>query len=237
MREDDGYSELATPAERQSWTQQNNLMYGGLIAIGVVILQGFLTAQSLGASAKISVIAFAIALPLLAVLIMIGALPGAEQRGRDGAAKGVAVLASIVGVIAAFWHIHWVAGVAVLVTGALATGVYGSHFTGSRVGQLTQRFRRGGNADTSATAHQPPPVRHPYPTGPEAPTAFMPHPARQAQPFPGTEQRYPAANPQYPGELTEQISHDQTRRYPNAPGAQQHPGAQQYPGAGGTPES
>jgi transcriptional regulator with XRE-family HTH domain len=35
---------LATPEEKRRWAKQNNLMYGGLIAISVVILQGFLGA-------------------------------------------------------------------------------------------------------------------------------------------------------------------------------------------------
>ncbi|GAB2680779.1 hypothetical protein [Nocardia goodfellowii] len=231
MREDDAYAESATPAERQSWAKQNNRMYGGLIAIGVVILQGFLTAHPLGTSAQISVIAFAVALPLLAVLILLGELHGSDQAGQanatDEAVKAIAMLASITGVIAAFWHIDWVAGVAVLITGALALGVYGSHFSGSRLGQSTlHRFRRGGESPPNA-GHQPPAPRHPYPTGPEAPTTVMPHPARQAP------QQFPS------GPTTE-------HQVPNSPGGQQHPGpqhpgSQQYPGQtpppSGTPNS
>ncbi|WP_194818277.1 hypothetical protein [Nocardia sp. XZ_19_385] len=216
MREDDAYSEFATPAERQSWAKQNNLMYGGLIAIGVVILQGFLTAHPLGTSARISVIAFAIALPLLAVLILLGELRSgdspAPSNATDEAVKGLAMLASIIGVIAAFWHIDWVAGVAILVTGALALGVYGSHFSGSRFGQVANRFRRSGNNTPQNAGHQPAPPRHPYPTGPEAPTTVMPHPARQQQ-----QQQFPS------GPTTE-------HQFPNGPGGQQHPGGHQPPG-------
>ncbi|MEV0247829.1 hypothetical protein AB0H76_14650 [Nocardia sp. NPDC050712] len=207
MREDDDYAELAAPAEQRSRAQQNNLVYGGLIAIGVVILQGFLTADPLGTAARISVLAFAVALPLLAMLIMLGARPG-EQSGRTGATRSVALGASALGVLAAFWQIDWLAGLAVLVAGAVAAGVYGAHVPGSRFGLATSRFRRSQDSQPPAD-HQPPPPRHPYPTGPEAPTAFIPHPARQAQ------QQYP---------------HGATERFPSHP--PQHPGAQQYPGQG-----
>ncbi|MEV0764378.1 hypothetical protein [Nocardia sp. NPDC050435] len=235
MRADD-YTEPATAEERQSRARQHNLLCGGLIAVGALFAQGMLTAGPLSSAGTISVLAFAVALPLLAVLLLIG-------EGSGAAAKGVAVLASSIGVIAAFWQIAWIAGIVALVTGGIATGIYGAHFTDSRVGRLTRRFRRG-TGDTPASAHQPPPVRHPYPTGPEAPTAFMPHPARQGQQFPaeqrfpnqqfpgGPDQQYPrpGAEQPYPSEPTEQITHDQTKRYSNGAGAPQHPGAQQYPG-------
>jgi hypothetical protein len=44
--------------------RQNNLDYGGLIAIGVVLVQPFLTAVSLDPSAKICIAAFFVAIPL-----------------------------------------------------------------------------------------------------------------------------------------------------------------------------
>ena len=50
----------------QEWLRQNNLIYGGLIAIGVYMVQPFLTAGSLDLSARICVVAFSVAIPLLA---------------------------------------------------------------------------------------------------------------------------------------------------------------------------
>jgi hypothetical protein len=47
------------------------LIYGGLILIGVYMVQPFLTAPSLDASAKVSVIAFSVAIPPLAALVMV----------------------------------------------------------------------------------------------------------------------------------------------------------------------
>ncbi|MFC7446567.1 hypothetical protein [Rhodococcus daqingensis] len=151
MDEDDAYVELATPAERQSWDKQNSLMYGGLIAIGVVILQGFLTADPLGTSGKISVVAFAVALPLLAVLIMLGELQASATKVSmtDEIAKGIALSSSLVGVVAAFWHIDWLAGAAVIASGAAGLTVYGAHFSRSRFSRaVTVRSRAEGRGTT-----------------------------------------------------------------------------------------
>jgi len=48
------------PALEQEWLRQNNLSYGGLIAIGVFMVQPFLTAGSLDV----------VAIPLLAALML-----------------------------------------------------------------------------------------------------------------------------------------------------------------------
>ncbi len=46
-------------------------MYGGLIAGGVALVQPFLTAASLDPPATISVVAFSVAIPLLAALLLV----------------------------------------------------------------------------------------------------------------------------------------------------------------------
>jgi uncharacterized membrane protein len=61
----------ADPAQEQEWLRQNNLIYSGLIGIGVVMIQPFLTAASLDLTAKICVVAFSVAIPLLAALVMV----------------------------------------------------------------------------------------------------------------------------------------------------------------------
>ncbi|WP_330254574.1 hypothetical protein OG874_08545 [Nocardia sp. NBC_00565] len=155
MHEDEDYEKLATPTELKKWAKQNSLMYGGLIAIGVVILQGFLTADPLSVSGKISVVAFAISLPLLAVLIMLDELQSGDQAVSrsitDETAKALALLSSLVGVVAAFWHIDWFAGVAVIAAGIVALGVYGAHFSGSTFTQAALRRRQQRAERQSAT--------------------------------------------------------------------------------------
>jgi hypothetical protein len=49
------------------------LIYGGLIGIGVVLVQPFLTAASLDPSATICVVAFSVTIPLLAALVLVTA--------------------------------------------------------------------------------------------------------------------------------------------------------------------
>ncbi|MCI0633590.1 MAG: hypothetical protein L0206_06700 [Actinobacteria bacterium] len=46
------------------------MIYGGLIGIAVVMVQPFLTAPSLDASATVCIVAFSVAIPLLAALVM-----------------------------------------------------------------------------------------------------------------------------------------------------------------------
>jgi hypothetical protein len=60
----------AAPEQVQEWLPQLSLIYGGLIVIGVCMVQPFLTAASLDLSAK-SVVAFSVAIPLLAALVML----------------------------------------------------------------------------------------------------------------------------------------------------------------------
>ena len=59
------------PELQQEWIRQDNLAYGGLIAIGLVLVQPFVGGASLDTSGMICVVAFAIAIPLLAALVLV----------------------------------------------------------------------------------------------------------------------------------------------------------------------
>src|SRR5262249_56787544 len=59
------------PQLQQEWMRQDNLAYGGLIAIGVVLVQPFVGGASLDIAGMICVVAFAIAIPLLAALVLV----------------------------------------------------------------------------------------------------------------------------------------------------------------------
>jgi hypothetical protein len=83
------------------------------------------------------VVAFAIALPLLAVLILLGELHPSDPTQSTVTyeiTKAVAMVSSATGVVAAFWRIEWLAGVALLVAGTAGLAGYGAHFSGSRSG-------------------------------------------------------------------------------------------------------
>jgi hypothetical protein len=100
--------------------RQTGLIYAGLIAIAVVIMQGFLESPSNDASARISVIAFSVAIPLLAALVLVNRQETYRRRSTPSVsvtvAQSVAMGAALVGVVAGFWHIYWIAGVVFLAT-------------------------------------------------------------------------------------------------------------------------
>ena len=128
---------------KEDWTkkedliQQNNLVYLGLIGIGVVIMQPFLTAGSLNLSAEICVVAFSLAIPLLSILVMITHLQASHDNTLSsltngsltyGIAKTVGLVSASVGVVAAFWHVLWIAGVIVLVSGIAGFALYTTYY-------------------------------------------------------------------------------------------------------------
>jgi hypothetical protein len=116
------------PEQEQEGIRQNELIHGGLIAIAVVMIQPFLVAPSLDLSATISVVAFAVAIPLLGWLILVGRQESFRRRPSRSAmavvAKSIGEAGAAVGVVAGFWHIWWVAGVAVLASGVLGMAAH-----------------------------------------------------------------------------------------------------------------
>ena len=114
--------------QEQEWLRQNNLIYSGLIAIGVVMVQPFLTAASLDLSAKICVVAFSVTIPLLAVLVIVNRQEVFRGRMADSVlvtiGRLVALNGTLVGVVAGFWHILWIAGVGMLAGGLVAVAVH-----------------------------------------------------------------------------------------------------------------
>jgi len=100
--------------------RQSGLIYGGLIGIAVVMMQGFLEAPSRDTAARISVIAFSVAIPLLAALVMVNRQETFRRRPTPSVivtvAASIAQGAALAGLVAAFWHIGWVAGVVFLAT-------------------------------------------------------------------------------------------------------------------------
>jgi hypothetical protein len=125
-------SEALTGPMTQEVLGQRGLIYGGLILIGIVWVQPFLTAPSLDASAKVSVVAFAVAIPLLAALVLVNRQEAFRGRLTTSVtvtiAHAVAQLAAFVGLVAGFWHIAWIAGVSFLAAGLVAVGVHSAGF-------------------------------------------------------------------------------------------------------------
>jgi hypothetical protein len=75
-------------AHAEEVLRQNNLIYGGLIAIGAVMVQPFLLAAALDLPARICVVAFAVAIPLLAALALLNRQEGFRPRALAIAPDG-----------------------------------------------------------------------------------------------------------------------------------------------------
>lgn len=112
--------------------RQSGVIYGGLIAVAVLMVSGFIGASSLDTSARVSTIAFAVATPLLAALVLINRQEAFRGRRSTSLsvtlAQVIAQLAAFVGLVAAFWNVTWVAGVTFLVAGLVAVGVHSAGF-------------------------------------------------------------------------------------------------------------
>ena len=117
---------------KQEVVRQLGLIYGGLILIGLYMVQPFLTAPSLDTSAKVSIVAFGVAIPLLAALVMVNRQEAFRGRLTPSftvtVARAVAQAAAFVGIVAGFWHIAWFAGVTFLAAGVVAVGVHSAGF-------------------------------------------------------------------------------------------------------------
>src|SRR5947207_5281273 len=99
------------PEQQREWIRQNNVIYGGLIAVGLILVQPFLTVTALDWSAKICVVAFSVAIPLLAALVLVNRQEDFRRRATDSlvvrVTQSIAQLLAFVGVVAGFWHITW----------------------------------------------------------------------------------------------------------------------------------
>jgi hypothetical protein len=105
-----------------------NLNYGSLIAIrrghGTAVPHGSIARPS----AKICVVAFSVAIPLLAALVLVNRQEALRRRVTRSVlvaiAQVVAQAYAIVGVVAGFWHIEWIAR-----WGCWRAGSWGWRFT------------------------------------------------------------------------------------------------------------
>lgn len=120
-------------AQEGEWVRQNNFSYGGLLVAGFFLIQPFLTARSLDVSARICVVAFAVAIPMLAALLLLGQQEAFRRHLAKSRlvniAKPTAQLSAFIGLVAGFWHIAWFAGVAILAASILAVSVHSAGFS------------------------------------------------------------------------------------------------------------
>jgi hypothetical protein len=125
-------AEAQTGEMKEEVVRQLGVIYGGLIGVAVVMVQPFLAATTLDASARVSIIAFAVAIPLLAALVLVNRQEAFRGRLTTSVlvtiAQVIAQGAAFVGIVAGFWHITWVAGVTFVAAGLVAMGVHSAGF-------------------------------------------------------------------------------------------------------------
>ena len=144
------------PELQQEWMRQDNLAYGGLIAIGIVLVQPFVGGASLDTAGMICAVAFAVAIPLLAALLLVNRLETLRHRRTSSrtvaVARSIAQGAAVVGLVDGFWHIHWIAGVGALVSAFVAMGVHSAGFTRLELGEVGVPGHRGSRGAGDAGA-------------------------------------------------------------------------------------
>ena len=130
VQEDKGSSEQVRIAA------EVGLIYGGLIIVGVYMVAPFLTAASLDLSAKVCVVAFSVAIPLLAALLLVNRRDVFRRRITRSVlieiTRAVAWSCAFAGVVAGFWHILWIAGVGILVSAFVGVAVQLAGYWGLR---------------------------------------------------------------------------------------------------------
>jgi hypothetical protein len=126
----------ADPGQDQEWLRESDLINGGLVIIGVYLVQPLLTAASLDLPARTCVVAFSVAIPLLAALVLVNRRELSRHRAtRSRLVVWTRVAAqnlAFVGVVAGFWHVWWVAGVGMLAGGLVAVAVHAAGYLGLR---------------------------------------------------------------------------------------------------------
>jgi len=107
--------------------------HAGLIVLSVYLVQPFITATSLDLTSTICVVAFSLSLPLMAFLLMVNRL-GSLYRDASHpwyirVAKSLGIPSACVGVVAALWHMTWIAGVVVMVGGILGLAAQSAFYS------------------------------------------------------------------------------------------------------------
>lgn len=125
-------ADAVTPEAQAEGLRQNGVIYGGLIGVCVLTIQPFLFETELDTTATVSVVAFAVAIPLLAALVMVNLQEVFRGRRTTSAtvtvAQSIAQFAAVLGIAAALWHATWVAGATFVGVAIVAVGVHSAGF-------------------------------------------------------------------------------------------------------------
>jgi hypothetical protein len=109
----------------------DRIMFGGLIAFSLIIVQAFIAIGITDPASFISVTAFAISIPLLVLyLYSYGALrlvTPVMAPARVVIVYFGSVFVDVIGMDAAFWHMSWIAGLLFIIGGIVGIIVFLFH--------------------------------------------------------------------------------------------------------------
>ena len=113
---------------RPEWIRAETVVNAGLIVVGIYIVQSLLASSFADTAARISIVAWAVAIPLLAALGMLNVAQESYRYASYPAylltARAIAQGGAAVGVVGAFWRIWMPAGIVLIVSGVAALGLY-----------------------------------------------------------------------------------------------------------------
>jgi hypothetical protein len=118
------------------------LVSTGLIAISLIILQDYISTGVSDTPVLISLIAFSIALPLLAGAIMLHKLHISDEYYTDLSPTipfWVGALCAFIGIDAALWHASWIAGVLFFVVSIISYIFYSPALPNTKEVERLQR--------------------------------------------------------------------------------------------------
>ena len=122
------------PGLADEWLRQNNLMYGGLVGISVVLAQPLITDAAPSPLGLTSLILFAVAIPMLAALIMLNWQELYRHRLASSrsvtVARSLAMGTAFAGIVTTFWDVSWIAGAVLLGSAFVAMLVHGAGYSG-----------------------------------------------------------------------------------------------------------
>jgi hypothetical protein len=136
MREDEYVEQelRREPGLADEWLRQNNLMYGALVGISIVLVQPLITDAAPSPLALASIILFATAIPMLAGLIVLNWQELYRHRLATSrtvtVARSLAMGAAFAGIVTTFWSVNWIAGVVLLISAVVAMFVHSAGYTG-----------------------------------------------------------------------------------------------------------
>ena len=114
---------------KPEWTRQALVVYGGLIGIGIVILQALLSLQTLDLASLISIISFAVAIPLLATMVLLNHAQTSYRYASYPWYLTLIILlgqgGAFIGIWAAFWHVSPLAAALLPISGVIGLIIYG----------------------------------------------------------------------------------------------------------------